>query len=219
MRSPRRSPPAAGTACRQVRGPRENGWALALAGPGAHLLIRRSVSSGELAYYRSWSPRTVTLADLVRVAGARWAVEECFQAAKNETALDHYQARMHAPGTGTSPWPCAPTPGSLSARPRAARHKSRIPAAGLVLATGPERGPAACGQLSRPAAGIRNLPVTGSDGREMIRLSVNEILRMHAILSRPAHPVSHYLRWSAWRRQHQARARHCHYQRRRERDN
>jgi hypothetical protein len=30
------------------------------------------------------------------VAGARWAVEECFQAAKNETALDHYQVRTRA---------------------------------------------------------------------------------------------------------------------------
>ena len=30
-----------------------------------------------------------------RVAGARWAVEECFQAAKNETGLDHYQVRRY----------------------------------------------------------------------------------------------------------------------------
>jgi hypothetical protein len=40
-------------------------------------------------------PRAVTLAELVKVAGARWAVEESFQAAKNEAALDHYQARRH----------------------------------------------------------------------------------------------------------------------------
>ena len=29
----------------------------------------------------------------MRVAGTRWAIEECFQAAKNETGLDHYQVR------------------------------------------------------------------------------------------------------------------------------
>jgi hypothetical protein len=29
------------------------------------------------------------------VAGARWAIESCFQAARNETGLDHYQARRH----------------------------------------------------------------------------------------------------------------------------
>ena len=33
--------------------------------------------------------------ELIRVAGARWAVEECFQAAKNETGLDHYQVRRY----------------------------------------------------------------------------------------------------------------------------
>ena len=29
------------------------------------------------------------------MAGARWAVESCFQAAKNETGLDHYQVRRY----------------------------------------------------------------------------------------------------------------------------
>jgi hypothetical protein len=29
------------------------------------------------------------------LAGARWAVEECFQAAKNESGLDHYQVRRY----------------------------------------------------------------------------------------------------------------------------
>ena len=29
------------------------------------------------------------------MAGSRWAVEECFQAAKNETGLDHYQVRRY----------------------------------------------------------------------------------------------------------------------------
>ena len=70
--------------------------ALAPAGQGRHLLIRRSITSGELAFYLCWCPGAVTLAELVRVAGARWAVEETFQAAKNEAALDHYQVRKHA---------------------------------------------------------------------------------------------------------------------------
>ena len=77
------------------KGDRFYDWALADAGPGCYLLIRRSLASGELAFYRCWAPRGVTLAELVKVAGARWAVEECFQASKNETALDHYQARKH----------------------------------------------------------------------------------------------------------------------------
>jgi SRSO17 transposase len=77
------------------RGERLHDWAIAPAGQGRHLLVRRSPGSGELAFYLAWSPRAATLAELVRVAGARRAIEECFQAAKNETALDHYQVRKH----------------------------------------------------------------------------------------------------------------------------
>jgi len=78
------------------KGERLYDWALAGAGPAGHyLLIRRSLTSGELAYYRCWSPAGAPLAEFARAAGARWAVEESFQAARNETALDHYQARMH----------------------------------------------------------------------------------------------------------------------------
>lgn len=50
-------------------------------------------TTGELAFYRCWSPSEVTLAELVRVAGARWSIEECFQAAKSQVGLDHYQVR------------------------------------------------------------------------------------------------------------------------------
>ncbi|MFG2887892.1 hypothetical protein ACGFYV_37470 [Streptomyces sp. NPDC048297] len=32
---------------------------------------------------------------LVRVAGRRWAIEECFQAAKNECGLDQYEVRRY----------------------------------------------------------------------------------------------------------------------------
>src|SRR5258706_14776060 len=49
---------------------------------------RRRISDGELAHYCCWSPTGVTLAALVRVAGIRWCVEECFQAAKGEVGLD-----------------------------------------------------------------------------------------------------------------------------------
>jgi len=59
------------------------------------LLVRRSISSGDLAYYICHSTYPVPLAELVRVAGCRWAVEETFQFAKNETGLDHYQVRKY----------------------------------------------------------------------------------------------------------------------------
>ena len=60
------------------------------------LLVRRSISRpGELAYYICRFSRPVPVAELVRVAGSRWGVEETFQFAKNETGLDHYQVRRY----------------------------------------------------------------------------------------------------------------------------
>jgi hypothetical protein len=57
------------------------------------LLVRRNITDGVLACYRCWSPEPTTLAALVRVAGTRWCVEECFQAAKGEVGLDQHQVR------------------------------------------------------------------------------------------------------------------------------
>ncbi|MGH4001080.1 MAG: IS701 family transposase, partial [Pseudonocardiaceae bacterium] len=47
------------------------------------LLVRRNRTTGELAFYRCYSPRRVPLAALVRVAGRRWRIEESFQSSKN----------------------------------------------------------------------------------------------------------------------------------------
>ncbi|PWU45932.1 IS701 family transposase [Micromonospora sp. S4605] len=62
---------------------------------GGHhsLLIRRNTTTGELAFYRCWTPKPATLAQLVRVAGIRWTVEESFQAAKGQVGLDQHQVR------------------------------------------------------------------------------------------------------------------------------
>src|SRR6202171_1693358 len=56
-----------------------------------HLLVRRNDKTGELAYYRCYSPDQVTLADYVRVAGWRWKVEESFQTGKGLAGLDEHQ--------------------------------------------------------------------------------------------------------------------------------
>jgi hypothetical protein len=46
-------------------------------------------------------------------------------------------------------------------------------------------------------------------------LTINEIRRLFAkLISNTVHPISHWLAWSRWRRQHQARARASHYRRR-----
>jgi hypothetical protein len=83
------------------KGPRLYDWALTgTVSPQHHLLVRRSLQPGEkgqleLAFFRCWSPRPVTLPELVAVAGARWGVEDCFAEAKGEAGLDHYQVRKY----------------------------------------------------------------------------------------------------------------------------
>ncbi len=60
------------------------------------LLARRSLARPEeIAYYFAYAPTTCTVADLAQVAGARWAIEECFQAAKNQCGLDEYEVRRY----------------------------------------------------------------------------------------------------------------------------
>ncbi|WP_412775252.1 IS701 family transposase [Streptomyces violaceus] len=59
-------------------------------------LARRSVNRpDEIAYYLAYAPLDVGVDVLVRVAGLRWAIEECFQAAKNECGLDQYEVRRY----------------------------------------------------------------------------------------------------------------------------
>jgi SRSO17 transposase len=78
------------------KGHRLYDWLLIDPGSGEHtLMVRRSISSGELAYYIVHTTSPQPLVELVRVAGSRWGVEETFQFAKNETGLDHYQVRRY----------------------------------------------------------------------------------------------------------------------------
>lgn len=55
--------------------------------------MRRDDTTGEIVYYRTYSPTPVPLHTLVRVAGQRWRVEECFQISKGLTGLDEHQVR------------------------------------------------------------------------------------------------------------------------------
>jgi SRSO17 transposase len=81
-----------------TKGPRLYEWMriplLSWRMPGERwLLLRRSLADGKLAYYICYAPRGTPLETLVRVAGMRWMVEECFEAAKGEVGLDQYEVR------------------------------------------------------------------------------------------------------------------------------
>jgi SRSO17 transposase len=168
-----------------AKGPRWYDWALidvtdpaVTEGDGPHwLLIRRRIADGELAFYRAHAPGPVPLAQLVRIAGSRWKVEEGFAAGKELAALDQHQVR------GWTSW-----------------HRWTI----LALL--------ACAFLSVLAAAQPG----GSQPRQdqLIPLTCHEIRRLFTGLSQhPADPATQ-LRWSRWRRSHQAVARACHYRRR-----
>ncbi len=148
---------------------------------GQHsLLIRRNTATGELAFYRCWARQPASLAQLVRVAGIRWTVEEAFQAAKSQVGLDQHQVRSwHS-------W-----------------HRFTT----LALA--------ALAVLAICAADAATDTDTDPLDTGLIQLTVNEVRRlMNTLLIRPLLSLSHRLQWSLWRREHQARARRCHYTRR-----
>ena len=83
-----------------AKGPRWFDWAVASHGPvddrgwQLWLLVRRHWDRpGERAYYLCRGPADTPWRELVRVAGARWAVEECFELAKGDCGLDEYEVR------------------------------------------------------------------------------------------------------------------------------
>ncbi|HEV7372245.1 IS701 family transposase [Arenibaculum sp.] len=58
------------------------------------LLVRRSISQPDkLTYYLTFAPDGTPVAELVRIAGTRWTIESCFEAAKGEVGLDQYEVR------------------------------------------------------------------------------------------------------------------------------
>jgi SRSO17 transposase len=144
---------------------------------GRHwLMVRRNRATGELAFYRCFTPHPTPLAVLVRVAGRRWTVEERFQTGKGLCGLDQHQVRRWRS------WYRWVTLAILAN-------------AFLVVAALAEH--------------TRHPPLP-----ELIPVTCNEVGHLFATLvARPMAAPAHRMRWSAWRRRHQARARTCHYQR------
>jgi SRSO17 transposase len=166
-----------------TKGPRWYSWALVKISTdqSGHrwLLIRRNDTTGEIAYYRCYSPTPASLTTLVRVAGQRWKIEESFQTAKGQAGLDEHQVRR---------W-CSWHRWSTLAM---------LAMAFLAVTTAAQR------QQDTP-----------SD--ELIPITVNELRRLFdALVLGKTATVEHILKWSNWRRKHQATARRCHYKRRSE---
>jgi len=179
------------------KGERAYAWAwLGTTSPNHHLLIRRHLATGELAYHYCYVPpgRTVTLMSLVRVACLRWPVEEDFEFGKDHFGLDHSQVRLytaltrHLVLTMAALAVCAVT---------AAQAKTRAPAP--TLPTRPDEQP--------------------PEDPGLIPLTVAEIKRLFNLATRRLQAVAHHLHWTRWRRRHQARAKWFHHRTRLRRQN
>lgn len=58
-------------------------------------LVRRSIAdpTTDVAHYFTHAPEGTSLEQLVQIAGRRWAIEACFEQAKQLTGLDEYEVR------------------------------------------------------------------------------------------------------------------------------
>jgi SRSO17 transposase len=83
-----------------AQGPRVYDWAWVPLRPALRdgwvhgvLLRRHPERPEELAHYLSYAPVAPPLEELVRVAGARWSIDDLFKLAKGQVGLDHYEVR------------------------------------------------------------------------------------------------------------------------------
>jgi SRSO17 transposase len=171
------------------KGERWYAWAwLATASPRHSLLVRRHLRTGELAFHYCFVPegQPASKARLIRAAGLRWPVEECFEFAKSCLGLDQCQARLYT---------------------AILRHLVLVMAALAVCAVTAaqlrDRAGTPAPTPARPGAAPPADP-------GLVPLTVPEVRRLlAAALDRPK-PPGHTARWLQWRRRHQARSRWFH---------
>jgi hypothetical protein len=170
-------------------------------GPGALPAdppLPRPCEKGQLeqAFFRCWSPRPVTLPELVAVAGARWGIEDCFAEARGEAGLDHYQVRKYGACTGTPPCPCS--------RTRSSPSPPAPPASGGDRAAPLKRGSDACGQrFAPPRTYAPPAFVTDETGGGLIPLAAAGARRLFNLRTRVTRPAEFHGQWPAWRRRRQ----------------
>lgn len=171
------------------KGERRYGWAwIATTSPRHYLLVRRQLATGDLAFHYCYVPddRPVTLMTLVRVACLRWPVEEGFEFGKDHFGLDHSQVRLY---TALSRHIVLTLAALAACAVTAAQAKARTPAA--ILPRTPADQP--------------------PEDPGLIALTVAEVKRLFMLVTRRLLPEAHHLRWTWWRRRHQARARWFHH--------
>jgi SRSO17 transposase len=64
-----------------------------LPGPEVSLVLRRSLTDGELKTYLCNAPQELPQQRLVRRGGMRWPIERCFEVGKQEVGMGDYEVR------------------------------------------------------------------------------------------------------------------------------
>jgi SRSO17 transposase len=179
------------------KGDRWYAWAwIGTASPSHHLLVRRHLRTGELAFHYCHVPagQLLTKTRLIRAAGLRWPVEEDFESGKDYFGLDQCQARLHT---------------------AILRHLVLVMAALAICAvTAAQLRDRTDTQAPPPAAPGQAPP---SDPG-LIPLTIHEVKRLLATALARQHSPSHAALWLQWRRRHQARSRWFHQRARLNRD-
>jgi SRSO17 transposase len=179
------------------KGERWYAWALAGTASSSHcLLIRRHLTTGELAFHYCFTPGGQPLARtrLIRAAGLRWPVEEDFRLGKDCFGLDQCQARLYT---------------------AIARHTVLVMAAVAICAVTAAQLKDSTGSQAPPPAASDQAPPPDPG---LTPLTVHEIKRLLTAALRHPEPPGHTARWLQWRRRHQARARWFHQRARLQRD-
>jgi SRSO17 transposase len=179
------------------KGERWYAWAwLATASARHHLLVRRHLKTGELAFHYCFVPegQLLTKTRLIRAAGLRWPVEEDFEFSKDCFGLDQCQARLYT---------------------AVLRHAVLVMAALAICAV--------TTALLRDRTDTQAPPPVRPDQPPpaepgMIPLTIPEIKRLLAALTTRPLPRWLVLHWDAWTRRHQARSRWFHKRARLARD-
>jgi SRSO17 transposase len=179
------------------KGDRWYAWAwIGTASPRHHLLVRRHLRTGELAFHYCYVPegQMLTKTRLIRAAGLRWPVEEDFEFGKDCFGLDQCQARLYTAIT---------------------RH--------IVLVMGALAICAVTAALLHDRTDSQAPPPITPDQPPpaepgMIPLTIPEIKRLLASALLRPNPPGHASHWLNWRRRHQARSRWFHHRARLNRD-
>ena len=153
----------------------------------------------------------MSLPILVKVAGKRWPVEECFQQGKGQAGLDQHQLRLwHSFHRHTVLSMCAL---ALLAVATARPPGTPAPWAAAGRGTG-----ASTSTTDQPEHwhDTGQLPVRPGEQPPqdigLIRVTVPEARRLLALPRHRRQGETFRCTWSIWRRRHQARARWHHYQ-------